>query len=344
MDAKNRPELSGIVDVLCKKPHSFELFSAMYLLEKLWLNGSELDEGRSSNIKIVPDENLSFPVSEVKGCSREKSSGKVVLKTRLLGLYGVNSPLPNYFLESALGIKPSAKGMADENSGKRVRDFFDILNHRLYCLMYSGWKKNQALLVGRGQQDYKAIKDAISGENKIPNSAAIHYGLNGHRVESSAGLALMVSCMLPHLKVNVDDSIPHWVDVDDKQVVGKMDIGLGNGVALGSCMLVAGGKVRIEFGPMNSSQCAELLPGGKYALKLRDSLESYIKPSTDYDVCMRVVAERTDIQTLIPGHLELGKNTWLGENPAVTKTIRFSRKQISKQAVNFNQADFALAS
>jgi predicted component of type VI protein secretion system len=99
-------------------------------------------------------------------------------------------------------------------------------------------------------------------------------------------------------------------------------------------MLVVGGKVDIEVGPMNSKQCRQLLPGGILSKKIHQVLESYLSPSLDYNLILIVKSEKAPVQKLQGSSLVLGKTTWLGENPEMERRIRVSKQQL-KQSTEF---------
>lgn len=74
-----------------------------------------------SKILIKPAASLSFPASD--SLQVEKHLDQITIIVNFLGLYGVDSPLPQYFNYEAL-----------KEDAASLRSFLDIFNHRFYVL------------------------------------------------------------------------------------------------------------------------------------------------------------------------------------------------------------------
>ncbi len=342
MAAPSWSKVSPVIQELLNNGAQFDLYLALYFLETLWDNDRALEQGERKRVRIVPDESLAFPAADIKSCELQLDKKRIEVKSRFSGLFGVDSPLPQYFMEAAMGQhNAEAKDFNDE-SGLRVREFLNIFNHHIYCLIYSGWKKYQPIIAGQGQQDYLNIRAALMSDAEFNPTAMPFYGLASHRVESAAAIQVMLQQLLADHRVRVDDQVAHWVSNIGSSEIGQTEVGLGQGMTVGDRMLVVGGKVDIEIGPMNSHQCHAFLPGGALAEQIRKLLETYLKPSIDYQIILVVKSESTPVQSMQGNNLQLGKTTWLGENPAMERRIKISRRQL-KQQQPISESEFAQA-
>ena len=331
MAAPSWSKVSPVIQSLLDDAPQFDLYVALYYLETLWDANSSLEQGERKRIRVIPYESLAFPASDIKQCDLNLDKRRIELKVRFSGLFGVDSPLPQYFIEAAMGQKNDDSNDFNDESGERVREFLNIFNHHFYCLMYSAWKKYQPVLPGQGQQDYLNIRSALTSNRDLSSSALPLYGLTSHRVESAASVQVMLQYLVKDFTVSVDDQVEHWVESLGSGAIGSTDVGLGQGMTVGERMLVVGGKVHIHIGPMNSHECQSFLPGGHKASEIQDVLESYLKPSIDYELILLVKSESSPVQPLTGNGLQLGSTTWLGENPAMERRIKISRRQLKQQ-------------
>jgi type VI secretion system protein ImpH len=147
----------------------------------------------------------------------------------------------------------------------------------------------------------------------------------------------MLKRLLPQFKVEINDQVEHWVPSLESGTLGQQISGLGGGSVLGDRMLVVGGKLDLLIGPLDSSQCSRLLPGGDLAVKIQSVLETYLSPSLDYQLVLIVKSEKAPIQALMGETLALGKTTWLGENPEMERQVRLTKKQLKQGHQNISE-------
>ncbi len=323
-------KISPVIRELLDKGEQFDFYLALYWLEQLWSGERSLEGCERDRVKIYPDENISFPAADIRDIRLNVDKKRIEVKARFGGLFGVNSPLPQYFIEAAIGQHNYENDDYSSESGERVREFLNIFNHHLYCLNYSAWKKYQPLLGGQGKTDYLTIRDAITHHTQLPETTGKFYGLASHRVQSSSAVEVIIKRLVPELEVKINDQVEHWVPSLDNGALGNQSAGLGEGSVLGERMLVVGGRLDIEIGPMNSKQCRRLLPGGDLSAKVQSVLDAYLSPALDYQLVLTVKSEKAPIQALKGNSLVLGKTTWLGENPEMERRVRLSKKQLKQ--------------
>lgn len=86
-------------------------------------------------VRFRPDPGMGFPASELRGIERITGTGTCTptVRTRLLGLYGVDSPLPSAYQDD----------IARHREGHDALEaFLDIFNHRIFTQFYRIWRKH----------------------------------------------------------------------------------------------------------------------------------------------------------------------------------------------------------
>ncbi len=85
-------------------------------------------------VRFRPDPGMGFPASELKALEWPTTDEGLpaTVRTRLLGLYGVDSPLPTRYLDD----------IAQKREGhEALEGFLDIFNHRVFTQFYRIWRK-----------------------------------------------------------------------------------------------------------------------------------------------------------------------------------------------------------
>ena len=135
--AYSRLKASGLLDVLQERVAEASVYRICQLLEKAMPDHPPL--GSSTHpahdpVRFCPDPGMGFPASELKRIEFDQQHPQrpAVLRTRLLGLYGVDSPLPTAFIDD----------IAQRREGhEAVEAFLDIFNHRIFTQFYRIWRK-----------------------------------------------------------------------------------------------------------------------------------------------------------------------------------------------------------
>ncbi|MFF7065859.1 type VI secretion system baseplate subunit TssG [Pseudomonas sp. NPDC008258] len=142
MERKRQPENSRleaetILRALQGRVAKANLYRLCQVLEQALpgraLLGSTAHPG-DDPVRFRPDPGMGFPAGEVRALEIDPACphGPVTVRTRLLGLYGVDSPLPSAYLDD----------IAQRREGhEAVEAFLDIFNHRLFTQFYRIWRK-----------------------------------------------------------------------------------------------------------------------------------------------------------------------------------------------------------
>jgi len=85
-------------------------------------------------VRFRPDPGMGFPASELRAIEFDEQAAErpAAVRTRLLGLYGVDAPLPTAYLDD---ITQRREGH------EALEAFLDIFNHRIFTQFYRIWRK-----------------------------------------------------------------------------------------------------------------------------------------------------------------------------------------------------------
>ncbi|GKQ48528.1 type VI secretion system baseplate subunit TssG [Pseudomonas syringae] len=135
--AYSRLKATGLLEALDGRVAEANLYRFCQLLEQALPNHPLL--GSSAHpaddpVRFRPDPGMGFPAGELKAIETDEDYPErpATVRTRLLGLYGVDSPMPTTFLDD----------IAQRREGHEALEaFLDIFNHRIFTQFYRIWRK-----------------------------------------------------------------------------------------------------------------------------------------------------------------------------------------------------------
>jgi type VI secretion system protein ImpH len=135
--AYSRLNAAGILEALGGRVAEANLYRFCQLLEQAVPGhpplGSTADPA-DDVVRFRPDPSMGFPAGELKAIETDEHHPErpATVRTRLLGLYGVDSPMPTAFLDD----------IAQRREGHEALEaFLDIFNHRIFTQFYRIWRK-----------------------------------------------------------------------------------------------------------------------------------------------------------------------------------------------------------
>ncbi|MDU9394877.1 type VI secretion system baseplate subunit TssG [Pseudomonas japonica] len=132
--AYSRLNASGLLQQLQGRVAEASLFRFCQLLEQGMPGCPPLGSTSSpaeDAVRFRPDPGMGFPAGELRRIELDPH-GPATVRTRFLGLYGVDSPLPTAYLDD----------IVQRREGHEVLEgFLDIFNHRLFTQFYRIWRK-----------------------------------------------------------------------------------------------------------------------------------------------------------------------------------------------------------
>jgi len=317
---------------LLKQGHAFSFFQVIRLL-RLFAPMSDKTEGtqasQSNHIRIRPHLSLAFPPADVDSIEElGDEAPRFLVTATLLGLYGPSSPLPTFYTEELMD-----EAAEDESV---TRDFVDIVNHRLFLLLFRCWTKYRLFIQIVEDRNSHYLErlfsllglggEVLRKDVRDPYALLRYIGLFTQFPRSAVGLACLLQDALGSIPVQVLSCIERRAKIpsDQRIFLGRSGGLLGMDSYLGEEMVDRMGKFRLQVGPVNREAFQALLPGGEDCEKLSFLTKLYVTDALEYDV--ELTLAEGEAQGVYLGSSEwsrLGWDSWLlaGEESGEVKTI-----------------------
>lgn len=320
MATVTRRKLPDLIEDAIAQAPRYEFFQLVRLLEEGWRGHGRVGRGLDSWLQMRPASEISFPAADVRRC-RQLDDGRLDLQLNFMGLYGVDTVLPQYFAELIA---------RDDDTSEALRAFLDIFSHRFYALFYHAWMKFRPHIgLHREEAEFPGYLAGLSGMQGLEAAEAdlAYCGVLGARVRGGAGLGNMLESFLGGHRVQVRQFVPRWVSVGqagELGAAGERGVRLGHSAMLGEEVLDVGGKIELHVGPIGARQALELLPGSERAGELARLVRRYLEPTLRFDVVIQVLPEDTAGLCLGSREACLGRSSWLGEHVDQPYALRIS--------------------
>lgn len=282
--AYSRLKTSGVLDALADRVSEANLFRFCQLLEAATPSNPPLgstSSPRDDAVRFRPYAGMGFPAGELQSIEQdtEHQQRPATVRTRLLGLYGVDSPLPTAYLDD----------IAQRREGHEALEaFLDIFNHRIFTQFYRIWRKySYPATFESGGKD--AISQSLLGliglgipgtaqhvETPVSRFLAL---LNVMRLptRNAEGIRALVTLLAPHTQVQVTPHWPRRVPLAQPASLSCVrPVGLAQGIPLGSVGLDVNSQVRIELQTEDFAEAQAWLPGGQLHSDLLVLLRVYL--------------------------------------------------------------------
>ncbi|WP_116135468.1 type VI secretion system baseplate subunit TssG [Trinickia diaoshuihuensis] len=323
MGADDRLPAAALIARLLARPHDFDLFQAIHLLERAqsWARPLGTGDGTDEAVRFAGHVSLAFEPSDIRAVRADTAQpGRTTytLTTAAMTLAGASGPLPLPFTEWLL-----ARRAARETA---MSDFLDIFNHRFLSFLYRSRQKHAPGLNGRAPDEaaLTACLDALgnlglrAGERGPAGARRWlrHAGLLGGAPRSMAGLLAMLSDRLG-VAVRGGQFVGGWRELDARDSARLSGLGRGasrlNGRAVVGrrCWDQAAG-IRIEFVDLVPDRFDALLPGGKLHELTAWLVQSYLEQDLDVHVVLRPAPGPAACAVGGAGAARLGWTSWLG--------------------------------
>lgn len=244
-----------------------------------------------------------FPASDID--QLDISGDHANVSMNVLGLLGVDSPLPHYFQQLS----------THETHGSAWSDFLNVFANQVYQLLYLAWKYYRPMLhVELGLPQYLNYLTALSGNltRQYQQSKYFAYAASlGRHTHSAQTLAGMVGDLLK-LPVRVEQAIPVWVDMTIPSTLGVASTELGTDTVLGARCLDSTSKFNLHLGPVDLEGLRSLIPGTDRAGQLVQLLQLYLKPGMEFTLYIHLQLKSNTRYQLGNDYSRLGWSTWLG--------------------------------
>lgn len=263
----------------------------------------------------------------------EPSPVRFVIETTFFGLYGPDSPLPDYVNERIV---------AYDHDETALRDFLDLFNHRLMMLLCRIGTRYRHLRVfdGEATDEISLLCGALLGERDPFGASGIDTNLfdpldetRTHWLRNAPQLGLfttsaetlekVISDRFDGLSVFVEEFVPYSLDINDElqNSLGSKGNQLGETTLLGDKAESCDSKIRIYLGPLDRDEWDDFLPGGIGREILMALLTKMLPVPLECDIVLRGSTEAVTPANL-GGNAQLSVNMWLGK-PVGEGTIAF---------------------
>lgn len=300
MATSARSKSTVIIKNLYSKAQRFAFYPLLATLEKRY--------GQKWIHKITcrTTKQLSFPAKDLRKVHFE--NGHWQIQCHFTGLYGINSPLPHYFIFAAM----------HHSHGDVLRAFLDIFDQRLYYLNYLAWKKYRpSVQLWQGDMRYLNVLSALSGHS-LPiykASSGNLANLWGKRTKSVIVLLGLLRAALSNARVTINTNIPQWIRINNPPKINSMI--LNDTSILGQAVLTNMRRIEIVISGIHTEQ---LLPSCSKHAELQQLLQDYLGQSSDYVLVIKLIPKDN---CSLGSASYLGSHSWLGMSDQTTSLYYF---------------------
>jgi type VI secretion system protein ImpH len=306
---------------LKREAHTFSFYQVMRLLRRFSLETPQSVASRTpaaAQIRVAPKLSLAFPAADVESVTEQvvDETVRYEVTANFLGLYGISSPLPTFYTEDLMDEA------ADDESA--ARDFVDLINHELFCLLFECWLKYRQHLQVVEEENSKAQDRLFClmglGERvwrkdiRQPYRLLRYVGLLTQLPRSASGLETLLCDALDGFPVRVIPCVSRTakIPLDQRLLLGGTVGYLGTDSFIGEEIEDRMGKFRIRVGPLDQEQFRLLLPGTEAHVRLFSLTRLYILEALEYEVEVVLAAlQAQKIRLGAPTWSRLGLDTWL---------------------------------
>lgn len=316
---------SGLKHQLLEQGRSFSFFQVMRLLRLLTSAASgeaQAPAGLDASIRIRPNLSLAFPASDVANIREvgDPEEARFQITANFLGLYGAASPLPTFYTEDLLD-----EAAEDESVS---RDFTDILNQRLFTLLFECWGKYRPSLQIVEQRSSAHIgrlfcllglgEEPFREDMPQPYRLLRYLGLFTQFPHSALGLKTLLTDAFDGPAVEVIPCVERIARIPEDQTLhlGASGCRLGRDSYLGNELPDRMGKFRIRLGPLGREDFKRFSPGSADFDRLAFLTRLYFVEPLEYDV--ELILAGGEAQTVClgdPGRATLGLDSWIFSTP-----------------------------
>ncbi|MBW8886125.1 MAG: type VI secretion system baseplate subunit TssG [Fibrobacteres bacterium] len=310
---------------------------------------ADILENRRSPDEPGPDPSTLPPLREMPNLGE----GPLRMSLTFMGLYGVSSPLPSYFIDPITLRKVEYF---------ELKKFLDIFTHRMYSFFYRAWKKYRhgtqfdparpdeytlRLLALTGQWPRRDKRVAVEGQTSDFNLRRIPYArFLGNRVRSAKGLEQLLRGYFGFTRVRIRQFEANWTEIPLKTRLGAPDEGngiakLGRSTRIGDRMQDRMSRFTVEIGPVPRALFNRFLPSAREAARpdlgpqarapkpdgeeaplegglpaqVRELIDAYLRDPLDYQIKVILEPDTRELPALGSEHARVGVGIWLGDRP-----------------------------
>lgn len=282
MDQSDGTSIADLKQDLLENGQDFDFFQAYRLLQRLnaLSTNSRFDQ---RDIRVRPNLELGYGDTDIFEILELPGNKGFEVVTNLAGLYGISSPLPDFYTEELLDYE------WEGYDGPRA--FLDLLNNHLLTKLFDAWRLNrlsQNTIEGR-LQDYRRLIASItnnpglelSPDNELAQQKLRFSGLFSLYTKSATGLRTLLQ---GYLETDAVEVIEHHRSVSpvperDRFRLGQQASVLGEDAHIGSRVTDVNSGVSVRVGPIDESVYRDrFVDDGRWLLLTRLVREYLVEP------------------------------------------------------------------
>jgi type VI secretion system protein ImpH len=321
METDERPPTGTLIARLAARPHGFNLFQAISLLERSQPHLPPLGtgDGRNEAVRLRAVVSLGFPGSDIARVDISPDPAAAHgLYTGVMTLAGARGPLPLPVTETVIA-RTAAKDHASA-------DFLNIFNHRFLSFLYRSRKKHGMGLNWQSPQT-SALASCLDQLSSLGLKAGLHApggevswlrhaGLVGGAPRSMSGLLALVADRFG-LRARGEQFRGGWRHLERRDVralgVSLSGPRLGRNAVLGTRVWDQSAGITLELLDLPMARLRALLPGGSEHALLRWTIRRYLQSDVTVEIALTPqAAQRKPAALGGEGGMRLGWTSWLG--------------------------------
>ncbi|MHC6225427.1 type VI secretion system baseplate subunit TssG [Pseudomonas sp. X10] len=281
--AYSRLKASGLLQALKGRVAEADLYRFCQLLERTLPGHPTLGSTASpadDPVRFRPDPGMGFPAGELKAIElNDEQQQPATVRTRLLGLYGVDSPLPTAYLDD---ITQRREGH------EALEAFLDIFNHRIFTQFYRIWRKySYPASFEAGGRDATSrcllglIGLGIPGTAERVSTPVSRFlallSVMRLPTRNAEGIAALVRLLAPATQVRVVPHYPQRISLDTPaSLCRSQPVSLSLGVPLGRTGRDGNSQLLLVLLTEDTNEAAQWLPGARLHRDLLVLLRVYL--------------------------------------------------------------------
>lgn len=323
MAAKLSEFLASLEKDILDQPQQYEFFQAYRLLENVNQTFPVSPRRPARKIEVRPTLSLGYTdqdIHEVKALDKQR--GYEII-SQLPGLYGVASPLPDFYNEELLDN--------EWDELEAPREFLDIIHKQLFPKLYQAWRLYKLNLntLERSQSSYWNLLYSLMGEpntdsDDIKALKLRYFSLFSNKERSKDGLLAIVSDFLEIDDVQIKEFAPNFMTIkpDLRCQLGQQNHQLGD-AHLGSKIMTQTLKVTIDLLNLTQTQYDRIHSNNETIDTLKQLIKHYLRKPLTVDIQLHVNAEHDQLM-LGESWNQLGITAILGQNAKSHRSIMVS--------------------
>ena len=261
---------------------------------------------------------------------QETPGGAMRLLVNVLGLCGVNGPLPLEFTSMVFQ-------RSHNHYDRTLQCFLDIINHPFLRLYYRAYADHAAAICCDRDDDnilarfFQVLLGQTAGISDCAPCRNLWIGESSILLRtrrSAAGLRQLLVDAL-HTPVSVEERAIGQYEIprDCRCFLGRENVRLGVDTQIGRRFVSNTRQVNLHFGPLSFDRYVTYLPGKAAFPRVAFAVSRYFEQPREFDFTFRL---KTD--TLPPARLNasvaLGHSVWLGQPRGAETSVRLEASRI----------------